>query len=227
MVGTVMAFYLIYIALNQWTITLPSYDLTMGIDEATPLRPGWIIVYAGIFMAASMPGFVVGHRSLLKRTAIAYVLIESIAFVTFVLFPVKMTLRPESIPIDSFFSWGVMLCYTLDQPSTCFPSLHVATSIMGALIVNKVDPKLGRPLLVLAILISASTMLVKQHFFADVIGGLILAGAVYRGVFGSIDIEQIPETERCLPRWISSMWIGVNFAALAAMYGLYRSGWVP
>jgi hypothetical protein len=65
----------------------------MGIDQATPLQPGWIIIYAGIFMAASMPGFVVRHPALLKRTALAYVLVECTAFITFVVFPVEMTLR--------------------------------------------------------------------------------------------------------------------------------------
>ena len=225
MVGSVMAFYLIYIALNQWTASLPAHDLTLWIDEATPLRSGWIIVYAGIFMAASLPGFVVRHPSLLKRTALAYVLVEAIAFVTFVLFPVHMTLRPEQIEVDSFTTWGVMLCYTLDKPTTCFPSLHVATSVLGALIVHKIDRTLGRPLLVLAVLISASTMLVKQHFFADVVAGLLLSGSVYWAVFGRFDLSQVPPNERCLPRWIAMGWIGVNLLALATMYGLYRSGW--
>ena len=181
MVGAVMTFYLIYIFLNQWTTSLPAHDLTMGIDQATPLQPGWIVIYAGIFMAASMPGFVVRHPQLLKRTALAYFLVECIAFITFVVFPVEMTLRPQSIPVDSFTSWGVMLCYALDQPTTCFPSLHVATSVLGALIVHKIDKPLGRPLLVLAVLISASTMLVKQHFFADVISGMLLAGGSLAG----------------------------------------------
>ncbi len=226
-VGAVVVVYSAYYGLNQWTMSLPSHDLTTPIDRATPLAPDWMLAYVAIFMTATMPGFVVRHSSLLKRTAIAYLLVECIAFVCFVVFPVQMTLRPPTVEVNSFTSWGLMLCYYLDEPTTCFPSLHVATSVLGGLIVLKADPRLGRPLLVLAALICASTMLVKQHFLADVLAGLVLSTSVYWWVVRPLSLDGLKPDEIRLPRWVSTGWAGLNVAVLGVMYALYQAGWQP
>ncbi len=227
LVGTVVLVYAAYYPLNAWTMSLPYHDLGTWIDRATPLAPAWMFAYVAIFASATMPGFVVRHKALLQRTAIAYLLVQCIAFVCFVLYPVQMTLRPEAVAVDSFATWGLKLCYFLDAPTTCFPSLHVATCVLGGLIVHKADPKLGRPLLGVALLVCASTMLVKQHFLADVVAGLLLSLVVHWRVVSTLSLDGLAAEEIRLPRYVSMGWIGVNLAAVGFMFALYRAGWQP
>ena len=41
------------------------------------------------------------------------------AFAIFVAYPVRMILRPESVVVDSFVTWGLRLCYFIDKPVNC------------------------------------------------------------------------------------------------------------
>ena len=217
----------VYMLLNEWTSGLPATDLALDIDHATPLVPEWIVIYVLLYPVASMPGFVVRYRPLLIRTAMAYVLVELIAFGWFVAMPVHMVIRPDAVVVDSFYTWGLQLCYTLDPPSNCFPSLHVATSFLGAMIVHKIAPRMGRVLLVLATLIAISTMLVKQHYLADVISGLALGLGVYGLVIRPYNTADLPPDSVCFPRWITAAWATINGLVLLGIYLLYRGGWQP
>lgn len=68
-----------------------------------------------------------------------------------------------------------------DKPGNTFPSLHVATTVLGAL---RLRHRRGGALWLLwAALISVSTLTVKQHFLVDVLGGLAVAFAVHAVVF--------------------------------------------
>jgi membrane-associated phospholipid phosphatase len=217
----------IYILINHWTAGLPATELSLSIDHATPLVPGWILVYALLYPVASLPGAVVRYRPLLIRTALAYALVDGIAFVFFIVMPVHMELRPESVPVDSFFTWGLNFCYALDPPSNCFPSLHVATSFVGALVVNKIAPKAGPWLILTAGLIAVSTMFVKQHYLVDVIAGLALGLGVYAWVIRPCKTSHLPAAQLRLPRWMGWACLGLNGVILLVLYGLYRAGWMP
>ena len=65
--------------------------------------------------------------------------------------------------------------YGSDQPYNDFPSLHTSLSTIIAIHWWRVDKRIGIPAAVWTALIVASTVLIKQHYFADLIGGLVLA----------------------------------------------------
>ena len=223
----VFVVYLAYYPLNQYLADVPGRDLTLAIDLVMPFSLWWIFFYALIFSVAFLPGLVVKHPRLLRRAILAYILVEFVALTTFVVWPVKMTLRPEFVDTSSFAAWSVTLCYYIDHPTTCFPSLHVAISVLAALVVRRADRPMGNLILVIAGLICASTMFVKQHYFADVVGGLILAGGAYWWVVFPLDLGDAPERAVRFPRTGALILLGLNLAAFAVCYGLYRSGWAP
>jgi undecaprenyl-diphosphatase len=62
--------------------------------------------------------------------------------------------------------------------STSFPSGHAATAFAAAVAVALVYPRLGRPLLLLAVVISLSRVYLGVHYVLDVAAGTLLGIAV-------------------------------------------------
>ena len=65
--------------------------------------------------------------------------------------------------------------YAGDNPYNDFPSLHTSLSTIMAIHWWRTDRRLGIIAAVWTALIVASTVLVKQHYVADVASGLLLA----------------------------------------------------
>jgi membrane-associated phospholipid phosphatase len=70
--------------------------------------------------------------------------------------------------------------YSADNPYNDFPSLHTSISTILAIHWMRVDRRLGLVASAWAALIVMSTVLVHQHYLADVVGGLIVAFGVSR-----------------------------------------------
>jgi len=189
LVASVFLVYALYYPVTHYAIDLTPIDMSTWVDRTLPLSPLWILIYAMIYPATITPLFVVTRPLLFRQTAFAFFISALIGLVCFVLFPVHMTLRPslEAVTGGGFLNWGVQLCYAVDQPSGCFPSLHVTYATIAALECARGGRSLGRVMWVVAILIDLSTLLVKQHFLADVIAGSALAfGSVWLSRAGLI-----------------------------------------
>jgi membrane-associated phospholipid phosphatase len=80
------------------------------------------------------------------------------------------------------FSNMVLNLYAADNPYNCFPSIHVLNSVLVALYTYKSD-KVYKTIKVICVIVSSSiilsTMLIKQHYFADVAVGIIFAFVLY------------------------------------------------
>ena len=83
--------------------------------------------------------------------------------------------RPQITGTDPF-SGMIRSIYASDHPYNDFPSLHTSLSTIIAVHWWRVDRRIGVPAAIWTGLIVASTVLVKQHYVADVAGGLVLAG---------------------------------------------------
>ena len=64
--------------------------------------------------------------------------------------------------------------YAGDQPFNDFPSLYTSLSTILAVHWFRLDRRLGIVLAVWTALIIASTVLIKQHYLADLVAGLLL-----------------------------------------------------
>ena len=224
----VAAVYACYFPLSRWTEALPGRTLSTPIDELVPLAPIWMYVYALVFLAGFLPLFVVADRMLFRRVIAAFVTVELCGFTIFALFPVHMVGRIEDVPVTSLATWGLRFTYHVDAPSNLFPSMHVALAVLAALCCWKVDRLMGGGAGVVAALIAASTLLVKQHWLADVVAGAAL-GFVVWGVF----VARFPtptegaEGAPRHPRWVSLV-PAVGFGgAVLCCWLLYRSGYAP
>ena len=208
--------YSLYLPVGLWSATLTPHPVEVALDGATPFLPGWAFVYLLLYTMAALPLVVPFERLAFRRVVAAYLTIDLLSLLVFVLFPVHMTLRPDLAAEGSFAEWMMAQLYEVDRPSNCFPSLHVSTTILAALCVLKVDRVLGWGGLVVATAISASTMLVKQHYLADVLSGAALALAAWWLLVRPVRMERVPFSwRRVAPLALAQLGL---FALLWALY---------
>lgn len=185
----------------------------------------WVYPYSWVFFLGLLPAFTVRDPRLFTRVVLAFCAVEVVALSCFALVPVHMVHGPGAFPVTSFATWGLALVLWIDTPSNCLPSLHVAGATLAALTTHRVDPLVGRIAGVLALLIAASTLLVKQHYAVDVVVGGGLAWAAHRLLVAPVDLSGLPRGQLAFPRaWALApavLWaVGV-----AGLWLVYQSGW--
>lgn len=214
--------YALYLPVGRLSFGLTPRSPELGLDHATPLVPGLVFVYGLLYSIVGLPLVLPAGRHLFRRVALAYGLVQLISLTTFLAWPVHMNLRPEALEATSFASWTLRFIYWIDRPSNCFPSLHVSCAMLAALCTLKVDRRIGGGAVLLAIVISASTMFVKQHWFADVVSGAALALLAWWLLVRPVSTApgQLGY-KRLLPLALFQL------AIYGVLWGLYAADWEP
>jgi membrane-associated phospholipid phosphatase len=150
-----------------------SHDLAIAIDHQIPfikyLAPFYSIVY---FIPVTAFYLCWNNYELIKAGAKAFFGAGVVCFTCFLLFPVKYELRVDLHPPYDFFTHILRFYYWVDDPYNCFPSLHVALAVISAIIVRRERPRLAPLFYLLAAIVSASILFMKQHYVLDLVGGL-------------------------------------------------------
>lgn len=151
------------------------YSLQTSLDILTPFIPGFVIPYLlwypfiiGVFIALAFH-----NRLLYYQTLVALCSGLIISYIFFAVFQTSIQ-RPDMNNQTGFLAQLVQFVYTTDQPYNCFPSIHVLTSYLmfrGTHIFNRA---FRLSIAVISILIIISTVFVKQHVLADILGGIVI-----------------------------------------------------
>lgn len=168
---------------------LEGKNLTLPLEKDIPLLPNaiWIYLLAYFTIPLSFAplinkdAFITSLKTFMKAS-----LIHSFFFICF---PMTYDLRPDLIPDTSLASQLLILLHKWDQPLNNYPSMHVSFAFLSYFILLKFAKSWAWVYLALAILISASTVLVKQHYIMDVLGGITLASGL-----AWLDLFQKPKT---------------------------------
>lgn len=151
-------------------------NVEMSFDDYIPyLEWSWVIYYFGfayiaIWGAAGIWRF---SKRELYRTVTVYSLLIFMGLVLHLAIPTQAPwpLIENMANVQNTFKeiYGV-------KPLACLPSMHVALTVLPAFISLFVFKSSWYRLLsiVLAILVSASTVTAKEHWFLDVVSGLLL-----------------------------------------------------
>lgn len=138
-------------------------------------------------MAGSLLYFALYNIDSFRRLQIFLTITQLVAMAIYILYPNRQDLRPESFANDNLFTRGLGLLYRFDTNSNVCPSLHAAYSLGIASVWSKekgVSPWVKGGIWVFALLVCASTTLVKQHSAVDVFLAvpvcLLAEGIVYK-----------------------------------------------
>jgi membrane-associated phospholipid phosphatase len=173
------------------------YVPELALDRTIPLVPAWALVYGALYaFLILLPIFVVREAEHIRRTVFAYLFIWITAYVFFfVVYPTEAP-RPALVVGEGFAMWGLSALYSSDPPYNCFPSLHVAHSLVSAMACFRVHRRLAIFATVCAALVALSTLFTKQHYVLDVVGGVALALTAYFIFLRDDGRRQVPELDR-------------------------------
>lgn len=166
-----------YEPLNHATASV--HVLRSPLDAALPFVPLMAIPYL-LFLP-----FVLGTLVLLALTdwqrfrtlALAVILAALAADLAFIAFQTYVA-RPPVVG-DDLGARLLRAVYAGDQPYNGFPSLHVAFSTLCLIAYARWRRGYALAALPLVAAIIAATVLIRQHYLADVAGGLALAALAY------------------------------------------------
>jgi membrane-associated phospholipid phosphatase len=173
-------FYVVWIVVieleGRFAATLPGIDLGTAFDQRIPLIPQLVWAYLLCYFLPLLPVFVTRDWHRFNRGLLAILVANVPALAVYLLLPVHLT-RPE---LSGSLSERVLqFIYATDyQPSANkLPSLHVVFSWLAYLMCRKQGlPRWGEWTVgVLALVISLSTLFVKQHILYDVLSGVVWA----------------------------------------------------
>ena len=194
----------------------------LALDRVVPLQPTWALIYGALYLfLIVLPVFIVREREHLRRTVWAYLLVWIAAYACFLTYPTAAP-RPIQVVGEGFAFWGLRSLYSADPPYNCFPSIHVAHSLVSALTCYRVHRGVGIAALLCAVLVALSTLFTKQHYVLDVIAGAALAGVAYVVFLRRAPRESVPEIDRQIAPLFALGTMGLVSLGVAGFWVVYQ-----
>lgn len=222
----------IYFPINHWTDPESTIALLWPIDDWLPFVPQAIWVYSFVYLSAAFPLFVVKSPKLFHKVGQSYAISLLLAYLVFLSLPVSAqahgvkAFRPliKDLQDTTLTQWAVCMNFYLDKPNNCFPSLHIALAYVTAFSCWVAHRGYGVLAGVVATAIALATMLVKQHYFADVLAGLVLALIAGQRVFR---YQAEADEELAQPTWVGALFLPLYFGLLSLFLILWKLDYRP
>lgn len=171
-----------YFFFTLWNIGRMEYgpvegiELWTAVDSLIPLWPHAFWTYILYYPLVLMPAFLARNRRHLLEMGVAYLIVTSVAWISWVILPVRMdypTLACAGLSCEMLRG-----LYETDGGVNIFPSLHVGHSLLAASMFwtyrERVPAWVLSLVTFMAVAVSASTVLLKQHYIIDVPAGVLL-----------------------------------------------------
>lgn len=171
----------LYLISDYFPMITPRKLPLTWIDRSIPFVPDSIWIYVSLYLY--IPYVYLLNRCSVSLNKHLYSFLFSILFsiVCFWLFPIAYPRELFPLPEDTggITQFIFQVLRSVDRPNNCSPSLHVALAYQIAFGFLE-DQKRYFPLFIVwATALSVSTMTTKQHYFSDVVSGLVLAVFVH------------------------------------------------
>ncbi|MHB2154914.1 phosphatase PAP2 family protein [Calditrichota bacterium GD2] len=177
--GIILLLYLVHSHLYNYIgvhAVSNNLNLMTGFDRLFPFIPvmvyPYMSLYAGIFLVAML----LKGKDFLHFVG-TLITIELITYPVFYFFPAVYPM--PQFEVNNFTTRFLQWCFQADVHNNTFPSLHVSLAMGTALVINNRHKKAGKAAILWAVVVAFSTVLVKKHFFIDVMGGMVVAQAAY------------------------------------------------
>jgi membrane-associated phospholipid phosphatase len=182
----------LYIQINRFTNS-SAHVHSIPLDARIPFVPLAIVPYLSFFllMPWTLFSFLSEREQLYRQMCYSIIIVCLVSYSIYLLYQTTIT-RPTVTELG-FIDSLVSFVYRIDPPYSCFPSLH--SSISTIIAVHWVRSRSRTKYLVLfwSVIIIVSTLMTKQHYLLDVVGGItlgILISAVVARLSGFVGSHQ-------------------------------------
>ena len=175
--GFLLFFLAVYFPVSLLTIKNGVFhDVKFPGEESIPFLPWTFFIYISDYLLPAVAFFMVREKKELKGMFLAYGLAIVIHGVFWAVYPVHYLLRPDLGAHPAGLLKVIARFYALDTPAVnCFPSLHVTYAFLSYFVFRRHGSRAAPAVFILVVLISLSTLTFKQHYVADVLGGMVIA----------------------------------------------------
>ena len=176
---TLLFYFIAYFSIQSF-ITVNEYNLSTEIDRLIPFVPQFVWVYHTIVPILLFTAIVLIQRKDVFLSMITALIVAGLTMsVFYVVFP---SFYPRE-PIGDYSLSAALVEMTrmVDGSNNTFPSGHVTFSWILVFFVSLSEQarKFRWAYLLWAVLITTSTLVLKQHFIVDAISGILLASVCY------------------------------------------------
>lgn len=159
----------IYLPLNK---RKSRYYWKLRIDDFIPFVPIFIVPYVSYFAYIVLTIVALWETPYVYEFFTSYIISYLVAGAFWFLIPNGVK-RPKIVGKD-IFSKLTAYIYSHDDDTNGFPSAHVFATLICSYFLFLSFPTFLPFILFMAIAIIASTVLVKQHYAIDILGGIIV-----------------------------------------------------
>lgn len=177
-IAVALAILVFYFYVHQYNVlrfdvyNQPYIDLTTPLDHWIPLIPAAYWLYCLFYLSVFAPVAITTTPVMLAEVAFAYLLVNAVGGLFWLLFPIRFVAPP--VTCDGLTCDLIRALHTTDAGVNVFPSLHTAESVLAAVIFIHHRHRAAPWVTALAVGITASTVLIKNHYVHDLPPGVLL-----------------------------------------------------
>ena len=147
------------------------------LDDVIPFMEIFFIPYVVWYalVVGSLGYFALYDVESFKKLQTFIMLVQGMAMLVYIFYPNRQDLRPAVLPRDNFLTDCIAFLYSFDTNTNVCPSCHVGYSIgIASVYLKKQDAAkwVKVSVVVLVVLICASTCFIKQHSAVDFFAAL-------------------------------------------------------
>jgi membrane-associated phospholipid phosphatase len=177
--------------------TFDPISLELPGEALIPFVPASLFIYISVYLIFPIAFLLLNKLEDFEKLALVFLITSLVHYAFFLLMPVHFTLRPDLENGQGVLASLIRLFYTFDQTTNCFPSMHVSFAFLSYYGMKKFRPEHAPIFLFMALAISLSTLLMKQHYLLDVVSAYLLV------VLIKPILDQ--DTYKVLSEWIQSV----------------------
>jgi membrane-associated phospholipid phosphatase len=171
-----------YLLANRFPLGSPHALPWTAWDAAVPFVPQTVWLYFSDYFLVPTAFLMLRTVDDVRRLVIAFVVMHLIGCGVHIVWPTTFPRELYPLHGPGLANLGLSILRSIDLPTSCLPSMHVAGSFLAALALWRNPSWQWWTWMFWACAIALSTLTAKQHYAIDLVTGVALAAAAW-GVF--------------------------------------------
>jgi membrane-associated phospholipid phosphatase len=174
--------YTLYYLTNHYPTFEPKQLPMLWVDQNTPFLPYTVLIYISEYFYFAFVYILLSQYNNINKYLYSFFFLQLFSCTIFLAYPTiyprELFPVPTDLPLWLQSTWAWLR--KVDSPTNCFPSLHVSSVYLSAFVFRTDgQKKTFWVFFTWATLIALSTLTTKQHYVADILSGVSLAGLFY------------------------------------------------